>query len=72
MKRRRALLGSNPPRNSWRKPTAMSNEAEVRVNVGLMCYETSFIAVVECLKTHFGGRTFSLPRGRKSQQFLVS
>jgi hypothetical protein len=69
VKRRRALLGSNPPRNSRWKLTAMSHEADVRVHAGLMRYETSFIAVdFECLKNPFGGRSFPLPRGRKSHR----
>jgi hypothetical protein len=39
VKRRRALLGSNPPRNSRWKLIAMSNEADVQVHAGLMRYE---------------------------------
>jgi hypothetical protein len=62
VKRKRALLGSNPPRNSRWKLTAMSHEADVRVHVGLMRYETSVIAVdFGCLQTHLAAALSSCP-----------
>jgi hypothetical protein len=49
VKRRRVLLGSNPPRNSRWKLIAMSNEADVQVHAGLILFgeaqARSFIAI---------------------------